>query len=65
MFAFIVKGWYNRGTKGGDAIVLAIACKKPGVAAPGFLFAWQNDQPLIAFVTKAYHSFAAPSSKNS
>ena len=38
MFAFIVKGWYNRGTKGGNAIALSMAYKKPGVPAPVFLF---------------------------
>ena len=36
VFAFIVNGCYNRGTKGGNAIALVIALKKPGVAAPGF-----------------------------
>ena len=39
MFAFIVKRCYNRGTKGNEAMISVIGTyKKPGVAAPGFLF---------------------------
>ena len=38
-FAFMVKRWYNRGTKGNEAMISVIgAYKKPGAATPGFLF---------------------------
>ena len=38
-FAFMVKQWYNRGTKGNEAMISVIgAYKKPGAATPGFLF---------------------------
>ena len=39
VFAFIISACYNRGTKGNEAMISVIgAYKKPGVAAPGFLF---------------------------
>ena len=37
VFAFIVNGCYNKGTKGNEAMISVIGTyKKPGVAAPGF-----------------------------
>ena len=39
VFAFIISACYNMGTKGNEAMISVIGTyKKPGVAAPGFLF---------------------------